>query len=410
MGKVTIGIKENLFLFMMLVFTNFFVGAMVGIERTVLPIIGEEHFGLASTSAALSFIVSFGFSKAIVNYFAGEVADRYGRKRVLIVGWAIGFFVPILIIFAHAWWVIVVANILLGINQGLAWSMTVNMKVDIAKANQRGTAVGLNEFAGYSGVAIFAALSGYVASNFALRPEPFLLGIAVFVIGIILSLLVKDTEPFLKEQVKAKTTQKDEVGLSAKKVFALTTWKDRNLSVASISGLTTNLKDGMAWGLFPLYFATVGLTVSEIGIIVAAYPAAWGIFQLFTGVLSDRIGRKLLITYGMYLQAISLWLILIVDGFVLWLIAAVLLGVGTAMVYPTLQAAISDVVAPSWRASSMGVYRFWRDSGYAFGAILAGFFADWFNLFWAIGIVAVLPLIAGLMAQIRMNETLKSNN
>ncbi|WP_411954964.1 MFS transporter [Alkalibacillus sp. S2W] len=408
MGNIKIGIKENVLLFSIFVVMNFFVGAMVGVERTVLPIIGEEQFGLASTSAALSFIVSFGFSKAIINYFAGAIADRFGRKRALIVGWIVGLFVPILIIVAHAWWVIVVANILLGINQGLAWSMLVNMKIDVAKSTQRGTAVGLNEFAGYSGVAVFAALSGYIAQNVSLRPEPFFLGIVIVLIGLILSIFVKDTEPFIQEQMKAASNNGQEKRKSAGEIFALSTWRDKNLSNFSFSGLTTNLKDGMAWGLFPLYFATVGLSVSEIGIIVAVYPAAWGIFQLFTGALSDKWGRKRLIALGMYLQALSLWMILLVDGFALWFIAAGLLGLGTAMVYPTLQAAISDVAAPSWRASSMGVYRFWRDTGYAFGALLAGLFADMLDVSWAIGLVALMPFIAGILAQFTMDETLQT--
>lgn len=406
MNKVKMGIKENLGLFLLLIALNFFVGAMVGIERTVLPILGEKMFGLASMSAALSFIVSFGFSKAIINYFAGAIADRLGRKRVLILGWIIGLFVPILIITAHAWWVIIVANIFLGVNQGLTWSMTVNMKIDISKANQRGTAVGLNEFAGYVGVSIFAALSGYIASTYALSPEPFYLGIGVVIIGLILSFIVKDTNEHLRLQVQQSTLSKKEEKLGPKEVFQQTTYKNKNLSSASFSGLATNLKDGMAWGLFPIYFTTVGLSVSQIGIVVAVYPAAWGIFQLFTGTWSDKIGRKKLITGGMILQAFSLWMILFVNSFELWVIGSALLGVGTALVYPVLQAAISDVAAPSWRASSMGVYRFWRDSGYAFGALFAGVIADVFSVSWAIGLVALIPLIAGIVAHVRMKETL----
>jgi MFS family permease len=403
-----IGIKENLFPFLLLVLTNFFVGSMVGIERTVLPILGEKQFGLASTSAALSFIISFGFSKAIVNYFAGQISDRYGRKRVLIIGWVIGLFVPILIIFAQAWWVIVFANILLGINQGLTWSMTVNMKIDISKANQRGTAIGLNEFAGYSGVAVMAIVSGYIATSHTLRPEPFYLGIGIVIIGILLSLIVKDTGEHLKVQIQNNASNTKNINkLSSKEIFALTTWKDKNLSSISFSGLSTNLKDGMAWGLFPLYFTTVGLSISQIGTIVALYPAAWGFFQLFTGVLSDKIGRKKLITYGMWTQAFALWFILFVNSFSLWMLGAIVLGLGTAMVYPTLQAAISDVAAPHWRASSMGVYRFWRDSGYAFGALLAGIIADLLGVRWAIGLVALLPFIAGVVSSLRMTETLK---
>ncbi|MGB5946822.1 MAG: MFS transporter [Paenisporosarcina sp.] len=406
-----IGIKENLFPFLLLVLTNFFVGSMVGIERTVLPILGEEQFGLASTSAALSFIISFGFSKAIVNYFAGQISDRFGRKRVLVIGWIIGLFVPILIIFAQAWWVIVFANILLGINQGLTWSMTVNMKIDISKANQRGTAIGLNEFAGYSGVAVMAIVSGYIATSYTLRPEPFYLGIGIVIIGILLSLIVKDTGEHLKVQIQNNANNKKNINnLSSKEIFTLTTWKDKNLSSISFSGLSTNLKDGMAWGLFPIFFTTVGLSISQIGTIVALYPAAWGFFQLFTGVLSDKIGRKKLITYGMWTQAFALWFILFVHSFSLWMLGAIVLGLGTAMVYPTLQAAISDVAAPHWRASSMGVYRFWRDSGYAFGALLAGIIADLLGVRWAIGLVALLPFIAGIVSSIRMTETLKIND
>lgn len=407
MNTPKIGIKENLLAFSLLVVINFFVGSMVGIERTVLPLLGEEQFGLASTSAALSFIISFGFSKAIMNYFAGHIADRLGRRKVLLIGWTIGLFVPILIIFAHAWWVVIVANILLGINQGLAWSMTVNMKIDISKANQRGTAVGLNEFAGYSGVALMAAVSGYLASSYSLRPEPFYLGVGIVCIGIFLSFIVKDTEGHLKQHIQKNSLEPKISSLSSKEIFARTTWKDKSLSSISFSGLSTNLKDGMAWGLFPLFFTSAGLSLGEIGAIVALYPASWGFFQLFTGAFSDRIGRKKWITYGMWTQAFSLWFILLVDSYFLWILGAVLLGLGTAMVYPTLQAAISDVAMPEWRASSMGVYRFWRDSGYAFGALAAGILADTLGVGWAIGLVAILPFMAGVVSSWRLDETLK---
>lgn len=406
MTETKIGIKENLFQFILLVVTNLFVGAMVGIERTVLPLLGNEQFGLASTSAALSFIISFGFSKAIVNYFAGQIADRFGRKKVLLVGWIVGLFVPVLIIFAHAWWVIVFANVLLGINQGLAWSMTVNMKIDLAKANQRGTAVGLNEFAGYSGVALLAGISGYVASSYSLRPEPFYLGVGIAVVGILLSLIAKDTEKHLQAQIKNRSKGEEGTHLSSREIFNLTTWKDKNLSSISISGLSTNLKDGMAWGLFPLYFTMQGLSVGQVGTLVAIYPAAWGLFQLFTGILSDKIGRKVLITYGMWTQAFSLWFILLVNSYSLWIVGAAFLGLGTAMVYPTLQAAIGDIAAHEWRASSMGVYRFWRDSGYAFGALFAGIVSDMLGVTWAIGLVALLPFIAGIISRVRLRETL----
>ena len=405
MKKIQFGIKENLVHFALLVLTNFFVGSMVGLERTILPIIGEEEFGLASTSAALSFIISFGFSKAIINYFAGAIADRLGRKKVLLLGWSFGLFVPLLVIFASSWWMIVVANIFLGINQGLAWSMTVNMKIDISKASQRGLAVGLNEFAGYTGVAAMAVVSGFIATSYSPRPEPFYLGIGIVVIGFVLSLLVKDTNEFLKLQ-SAKSASAPK--MTAGDVFLTTTFKNKNLASVTFAGLSTNLKDGMAWGLFPIFFAAAGLGVAEIGFIVAIYPASWGFFQLFTGALSDRFGRKWFIVGGMWLQTLSLWLILAASVYSLWIVGAVLLGLGTAMVYPTLQAAVSDVATPEWRASSMGVYRFWRDSGYAFGALFAGILTDVINIEWAIGLVAILPFSAGLMAAFRLSETLPS--
>ncbi|KGP74294.1 MFS transporter [Pontibacillus yanchengensis] len=401
-NDIRIGVKENSTQFILLVVINLFVGSMVGLERTILPIIGEERFGLASMTAALSFIVSFGFSKAIMNLFAGTLADRLGRKKVLLAGWAIGLAVPLLVIFAQAWWIIVFANVLLGVNQALTWSMTVNMKVDLAKSNQRGLAVGFNEFAGYIGVALMAVISGYIASVYSLTPEPFYIGIGLVVVGFILSLLAKDTGQYLKVQ----SQQQPSNTISTSEVFKRTSWKDKNLSSSSFAGLTTNLKDGMAWGLFPIFFASGGLTVGQIGTIIAVYPAAWGFFQLFTGVWSDRIGRKVLIVGGMFVQALSLWFILLVNGYLLWLVGALLLGIGTAMVYPTIIASISDVAEPKWRATSLGIYRFWRDSGYAFGALLAGLFADLLTVHWAIGLVAILPLLSGVLSLTRMQETL----
>lgn len=406
--KVKMGLKENKAQFALLVIVNLFVGSMVGLERTVLPIIGEEVFGLASASAALSFIISFGFSKAIVNFFAGHFADRIGRKQVLIFGWIVGLFVPLIIILAPSWSWIVFANVLLGINQGLTWSLTLNMKIDLVRSNQRGLAIGLNEFAGYTGVALAAVISGYIASVYALRPEPFYFGLVLALIGLILSFFVKDTGKHIKLETQEKKQVSPNSNLSTKEVFMKTTWKDKTLSSCSFAGLSTNLKDGMAWGLFPLFFISAGLTVVEIGILVALYPAAWGFFQLFTGALSDRIGRKWLIAAGMWTQATAIWWILFTHSYTLWVFGALLLGLGTAMVYPTLQAAISDVAHPTWRASSMGVYRLWRDSGYAFGALLAGILTDILNISWAIGLVAFLPLLAGINIAIRMKETLRS--
>lgn len=389
-----LGMKENLISFLLLVVINVFVGAMVGLERTILPMIGEKQFGLTSMGAAISFIISFGLSKAVVNYFAGQLADRFGRKNILLAGWIIGLFVPICMLTAHEWSIVLFANVLLGINQGLTWSMTVNMKIDIAKPTERGTAVGLNEFAGYFGVAIMAALSGYLASTFSLDLQLFYIGIVVALTGIGLSIVVKDTKHHVQLHMERRKKERTET-LSAKDVFQQTTWKNKTLSSFSLAGLVTNLKDGVAWGLFPLYFTSLGLSVSQTGMIVAIYPASWGICQLFTGAISDRVDRKKMIAYGMWLQALSLWLMLIVDDVVLWMVGAVLLGLGTAMVYPTLQAAISDVTAIYWRASAMGVYRFWRDSGYAIGAAMAGIIADWLGFRWAIGLTAILPVLAG---------------
>lgn len=399
------GIKENLRDFSLLVIINLFVGSMVGLERTVLPLLGEEQFGLASASAALSFIVSFGFSKAAMNFFAGSIADRIGRKKVLLLGWGVGLFVPLLVIFATHWWVIVFANVLLGINQGLTWSMTVNMKVDLAKGTQRGLAIGLNEFAGYSGVALAAAVSGFIAASYSLRPEPFYLGIGIVIAGLLLSFTVKDTEKHL--QLQARMQQRKAADpVNPRDIFLKTTWRDSTLSSCSFAGLSTNLKDGMAWGLFPIFFATAGLSVSQIGTLVALYPASWGFFQLFTGAISDRIGRKWMIAAGMWTQAAAIWWILFANHYVLWIAGAIVLGLGTAMVYPTLQAAISDVAHPDWRASAMGVYRLWRDSGYAFGALMGGILADVLNVSWAVGLVAFLPLLAGMVIALRMKETL----
>ncbi|WP_084264164.1 MFS transporter [Rubrobacter radiotolerans] len=396
--------------FSLLVLVNLFVGSMVGLERTVLPLLGEEVFGLAAASATLSFIVAFGFTKALVNLAAGALADRFGRKRILIFGWAVGIFVPVIVIVATAWWQIVLANVLLGVNQGLTWSMTVNMKMDLATSRQRGLALGLNEFAGYSGLAVASALSGLVAAEYFLRPETFYLGIAFALVGLVLSVIVRGTEDHLASQVSQGAGLSEDEELSGREIFARTTLTDPTLASCSVSGLATNLKDGMAWGLFPLYFAAAGLAVDRIGIVVAVYPAAWGVFQLFTGPLSDRLGRKWMIVSGMLTQAGALWLILLSGSYGSWLASSMLLGLGTALVYPTLLAAISDAAHPSWRASSLGVYRAWRDSGYAFGALIAGVLADLLGAAWSIGLVALLPLAAGLLAAFGMQETLRGRS
>jgi MFS family permease len=342
-----------------------------------------------------------------MNFFAGYIAERMGRKKVLIMGWLIGIFVPVIILLADSWFWIIIANVLLGINQGLTWSMTVNMKVDLVHSRQRGIAVGLNEFAGYLGLSIIAFLSGYIASEYGLRPYPIYIGVIVSILGMVLTLFTKDTTSYLEIQLK----QQGQQGLktSLKQVFLKTTWKDQTLSSCSLAGMTTNLKDGMIWGLLAIFLTSHGLSLQETALIVAVYPAAWGFLQLFSGALSDRIGRKWLIVFGMIVQGASIFGFLIFQGFTSWLLVAIILGFGTALVYPTLQAAISDIAHPEWRASSLGVYRFWRDSGYAIGALMSGIITDLLDMDYAIGFIALLPLLAGIIVVFRMKETLHIN-
>ena len=409
--SLALGLRENWGQFWLLVLVNAFVGAMVGLERTVLPLLAEVEFGLASRSAALSFIATFGVVKALTNFFAGRLGDLYGRKRVLIAGWLFALPVPFLVIWAPSWSWIIFANVLLGINQGLAWSTTVIMKIDLVGPKQRGLAMGLNEFAGYLAVALSALGTGYIAEAYGLRPEPFYLGIAFAAAGLALTLLfVRETHHHVALEVKdfrPSSTQGDQAAdLSTREIFARASWKDPALSSASQAGMVNNLNDGLAWGLFPLFFAAAGLSIREIGILSFTYPAVWGLVQLWTGALSDRWGRKGLIAGGMLLQAAALATIALVRGFWPWVGGAVLLGAGTAMVYPTLLAAIGDEAHPSWRGSAVGVYRLWRDSGYAVGALLAGAIADSFGIAPAIAVVAVLTAASGLMVLWRMPETL----
>lgn len=406
-----LGLRENWHQFTLLVIVNAFVGAMIGLERTILPQIAEKEFGLAVKTAILSFIVVFGFTKAFTNYFAGRWADQIGRKKVLVLGWLVAIPVPFLLMWAPSWSWILVANFFLGVSQGLTWSTTVIMKIDLVGSERRGLAMGFNEFAGYFAVAMSALATGYVASHFALRPEPFYLGVAYVFIGLLMSILmVHETKGHVAHEVKISSTNGNHLAipLSQKEIFAQTTLKDKNLSSVTQAGFVNNLNDGMAWGLFPILFANHGLSLEKIGWLAAIYPATWGLFQLWTGHASDSWGRKGLIAWGMWVQAIGILVTMFSQQFFGFALGGVLLGVGTAMVYPTLLAAIGDVAHPSWRASSVGIYRLWRDSGYAIGAIISGVVADFFGITAAIGLVALITFLSGAVVQTRMTETLKT--
>lgn len=409
--EIRLGLGANWRQFWLLVLVNAFVGSVIGLERTVLPLLAETEFGLASKSAALSFIATFGLVKAATNFFAGRLGDRYGRKNVLLAGWLFAIPVPFLVIWAPTWSWIIAANVLLGINQGLAWSTTVIMKIDLVGSRRRGLAMGLNEFAGYLAVALSALATGYIAEAYGLRPEPFYLGIAFVAAGLALSLLfVRETAPHVALEERTLGPQSDPADrpadLTSRQIFVRASWRDPALFGASQAGMVNNLNDGLAWGLFPLFFAAAELDLAQIGVLGFIYPAVWGVLQLWTGALSDRWGRKGLIVSGMLVQATALAAIALGRGFWPWAGAAALLGVGTAMVYPTLLATVGDVAHPRWRGSAVGVYRLWRDSGYAVGALMAGVLADAFGMAWAIGAVAVLTFLSGLLAAWRMPETL----
>jgi len=404
---IRLGLGANLGQFALLVAVNALVGGMVGQERTVLPLLASEVFGLQALTAALTFIVAFGLTKAATNYAAGALSDRFGRKPVLVAGWLVGLPVPLLLILAPSWGWVVVANVLLGVNQGLTWSTTVIMKIDLVGPARRGLAMGLNEAAGYGAVGLTAFATGLIAERWGLRPAPFLLGLAYAGLGLGLStFFVRETQGHARLEAKTHLSRGDLPGeLSARGVFALTTLHEPALSAASQAGLVNNLNDALAWGLLPIYYAAAGLSVAEIGLLAAIYPMVWGIGQLVTGALSDRIGRKSLVAGGMLVQAAALGLIAASRGFGPWAVAAVGLGVGTAMVYPTLLAVVGDVAHPSWRASAVGVYRLWRDAGFAVGALLAGLLADRFGMSAAIWVVAALTALSGLIVVVRMYET-----
>ena len=404
---IRLGLRENLAQFSLLVLVNAFVGGMVGLERTVVPLIGAEEFGIGSATIVVSFIVSFGVVKALANLVSGHFADIHGRKRMLVLGWLVGLPVPFMIAWAPSWGWVIAANALLGINQGFAWSMTVIMKVDLVGPKSRGLAVGLNEFAGYLSVGVTAFLTGYIAQRHGLRPDPFYLGMVYALLGLVLSVMVvRDTREHVRLEMAGQAEPSTVLGFW--QVFRLTSFGDRNLFATSQAGLVNNLNDGMSWGIFPLLFAGFGLGVERIGILKAVYPAVWGTFQTVTGPLSDRWGRKGLIVAGMWVQTAGLLLTAATQTFGWWLVGSVLLGVGTAMVYPTLIAAVSDASHPSWRARSLSVYRFWRDLGYAIGALLSGIMADLFGIAVAIAAVGVLTFASGAIVALVMKEPTRS--
>ena len=405
-SPLALGLRANLGQFSLLVLVNGFVGAMVGLERSILPAIAETEFHLAARTAILSFIVVFGVVKALTNYVAGRLSDRVGRKAVLVAGWLVAVPVPFMLMWAPSWNWVLAANVLLGASQGLTWSTTVIMKIDLAGPARRGLAMGLNEFAGYFALAGAALATGYVAAGYGLRPEPFYLGVVFVSVGLGLSaFVVRETRHHADAESKLHGELPPEGMPSQREVFWRTSLVDRNLSSVSQAGLVNNLNDGMAWGLFPLVFAAAGMNLEQIGTLAAIYPATWGLAQILTGAWSDRVGRKWLIASGMWVQAGAIAAIAVAPGFAGFAAAAALLGLGTAMVYPTLLAAIGDVAHPSWRASSVGVYRLWRDLGYAIGAIVAGATADAMGLSAAMWLVAALTFASGMIVAGRMRET-----
>ncbi|MBB4801698.1 MFS transporter [Flavobacterium aquidurense] len=416
MEQIRLGLKENWQQFTLLVLVNMMVGGMVGLERTVVPLVGTEEFNIQSDVVVFSFIIAFGVVKAFTNLISGVLADRYTRKKVLILGWLVGLPVPFLLAFAPSWNWILFANVLLGVSQGLAWSMTVNMKIDLVGRKSRGLAMGLNEAAGYGAVGLTALLTGYLASHYGLRPQPFYIGIVYTIIGLLLSIFViKDTRKHAElevQQIQATASGEYTHKPNLWWVFKETSFKNRNLFSISQAGLINNLNDGMSWGVFPLLFMSMGVGLEGVGWIKAIYPVVWGIGQIFTGPLADKLGRKPLIVWGMFVQVLGHIVISleIYNPLTAGLFGSVLLGLGTAMVYPALLAAVSDAAHPSWRASSLGVYRFWRDMGYAIGALMAGISGNFFGLMYAVHIAGIITLLSGIVVWIRMKETKQETN
>ncbi|POX55365.1 MFS transporter [Streptomyces sp. Ru71] len=404
-----LGLRANLAQFSLLVAVNALVGGMLGQERSVLPLLADRTFHLSAYTAALTYIVAFGATKAVTNFFAGTLSDRHGRKPILVAGWIVALPVPLLLIWAPSWGWVVLANVLLGVNQGLTWSTTVIMKIDLVGPARRGLAMGCNEAAGYLAVAGTAMATGAIAAHWGLRPQPFFVGIAYAALGLGLSVLtVRETREHARAEAALHPAPADpghHAELTTGQIARTTSLTDKALSSASWAGLVNNLNDALAWGIFPLLFAAHGLTIGQVGLLAALYPAVWGLGQILTGWWSDRTGRKHLITAGMLLQAAAIGLVATGTTFGVWALAQILLGAGTALVYPTLLAVIGDVAHPAWRARAVGVYRLWRDGGFAVGALLAGALADAYGLTTAIWAVAGLTATAGIVVAVRMYET-----
>jgi MFS family permease len=401
MKQVQLGLKENWKQFTLLVIINAFVGGMVGMERTILPRIAEVEFQIAAKTAILSYIIVFGIVKAITNYFTGALANKVGRKNLLTIGWLVGIPVPFLLMFGESWNWIIAANVLLGINQGLTWSSTVVMKIDLVGEKQRGFAMGLNEFAGYISVAAVAFLTGWIAATYGLRPYPFYTGIVLSVLGLLSSwLLVKDTRRHVAAETSTSTIR------TLKNVFWETTWKDKNLGSVTQAGLVNNLNDGMAWGIFPILLASKGFSIDKIGVVTAIYPAVWGVGQLFTGKMADQYAKKKLLFIGMLLQGIVLLAFPFASSLGHYILLSIFLGWGTAMVYPTFLATIAENTHPVDRAGSLGVFRLWRDAGYAIGAVITGIIADSFGIGFSIVTVGALTVLSAIVIKFRMEARL----
>lgn len=398
MKKVQLGLKENLPQFTWLALVNAFVGGMVGMERTLLPALAQEAFSMSAHSAILSFIVVFGITKAISNYYTGVLASRFGRRRLLIAGWIIALPIPFMIMYAPSWNWIIAANVLLGINQGLTWSSTVIMKIDLVGEKQRGFAMGLNEFAGYLAVALMAFLTGWLAARYGIRPYPFYTGVVLSLLGLFVSIfIIKDT----RHHVAAEKTVSQVPRL--KNIFFDSSWRHPQLGSVTQAGLINNLNDGMAWGIFPVLLASKGFSIAEIGLVTAVYPAVWGIGQLFTGKMADRFCKKDLLFIGMVLQAVALLLFAWASQWIHFMLLSMVLGWGTAMVYPTFLATIAENTHPSDRAQSIGIFRLWRDLGYAIGAIITGLLADWFEINFPIFFIGLLTLGSAIIIKVRMH-------